>query len=353
MNDKLTIVLPTHNRSHLLDRVLPFLLELGYPLMIIDSSAERHEVAAAEPKIQYVHCPGVDLVQKMKDNIPGNIPTPYVLVTADDMFPSPSHIAESIEFLEANPDFSAVQGTSLGYDSGTVCFEQKETHYRYPTDCPRASARILQHFAGYSPIYYAVQRTDSWRQALTRLPSELVNYNLYEFYLCMMFLIHGKISKIVEFSHLSELIPSIQSPTSKLRGNTKTLRSDPLLYPELAALKDATSTYLAETEGVAYDTAFRYVEAALDMYMARIIPSRDYYWLRNKPPKTFKSRLMKEWTNLLEKTVHKQAVKDQRSAARKAESERLRQAVDKSTANRLDDFNRIMSFLSPADSTES
>jgi len=345
MSNELTIVVPTHNRHPLLERVLPYLIDLGFPLLIIDSTQTPHQEAASDPKVDYVHCPELSLLPKMQKYILERVKSPYMLLNADDMFPSMNGIEEALVLLKSAPCYSAVQGGSLGHSNGKIIYAHSRDHHLFPTDSDRASARLLQHFASYCPIVYSVQRTNCWRETLTRLPKELVNYNYLEFYFCMMFLVHGKVARLPGFAHITDLVPSINFDSKKYRGSTKDFRSDSRFYPELMGLKATVSRYLAEVDGLTYKTAFRYVEGALDMYMARILPSKDYYWLRNKPPKTVRDRLRREWAGIKNKTFGKQQKQAYEQAAKAAKDRREEEAVQASIMGRYDEYQRILDIL--------
>ena len=59
MNSLCTILIPTHNRVGYLNRCVQWFLELGYPIVIADSSREPWQSELKENQaVRYVHCPG-------------------------------------------------------------------------------------------------------------------------------------------------------------------------------------------------------------------------------------------------------------------------------------------------------
>ncbi|XXJ20087.1 TIGR00180 family glycosyltransferase [Desulfovibrio caledoniensis] len=343
--DKITIVIPTYRRHHLLGRLLPYIAEIGFQALVVDCSDTPYQDCQAHPTIEYIHTTEEDGVSRLKKYALDRIKTPYILLNADDMFPSRSFILNAVETLEAIPGSSAVIGDCLGYKDGRIRFQHCEGHHHYPTDCDRPSARLLQHFARHCPLTYSVMRTDCWIETLMRVPRTITNYNFQEFYVCMIILIYGKVTRIPGVAHIVDDIPSTNISSKKHRGSTKDMRSDPMYYPQLNALKETVQTFLSEREQLPPAIAMRYVEAALDMYFARILPSREYYWLRNKPPKTFRDRLQREWANLMGKLFPKERRESER-ISRMARVAREDAAAAQSIVGREDECSRISDILS-------
>lgn len=107
-----TILIPTHNRHHYLERCVRWFLDLPYPIVVADSSAtEWPSALRAHERIRYIHMPGdfEAYLPKLQRGLAA-IETPYVAMCADDDFITADGLAQSIQFLDAHPDYSFCQG---------------------------------------------------------------------------------------------------------------------------------------------------------------------------------------------------------------------------------------------------
>lgn len=156
MQDKVTIVIPTHERHHLLEtRALPHYLTLGLPILVIDSSREPHGPSRDNPAIDYVHCPGEPLPHKMKRPVIDRVKTPYMLMSADDTVTSMQGIRDCVSFLDENDDFSSASGVFLQcyHDDKDRIFSISHEDFIIQPDSPRPEERLLQHFVRFFPCF--------------------------------------------------------------------------------------------------------------------------------------------------------------------------------------------------------
>ena len=114
--NKVTLIIPTHERHHYLERILDYYINIksvDFEILIADSSVKAFREIES-PNIKYLHMPYIDLVEKL--SIVLKFPrTPYTLICADDDFIIPDTIFKCIDFLDQNSDYSSAQGKYLSF----------------------------------------------------------------------------------------------------------------------------------------------------------------------------------------------------------------------------------------------
>lgn len=111
MNNKVTIYLPTRNIPAFLERLLKYLSEWNYPVLVIDSSVNAHTVP---PDINYLWRPDLSFWQKQK-LAAEQAETPYVVICPTDDFINPDSFDELTGFLDRNPGYSSAKGHSISF----------------------------------------------------------------------------------------------------------------------------------------------------------------------------------------------------------------------------------------------
>jgi len=293
--------------------------------------------------MDYIHCPNMGLLQKIKKYMLSRVTTPYTLMNADDIYPSPKAIEHALAFLESNADYSTVLGNSLNYSSEKLQFEYHSFNHHFKTDSSSPSTRLLQHFTNYIPIYYSVQRTDIVKTAFEKLPADLKNFNFTEFFFSMITLLYGKVKRVQDFDYITQDVPSVIHLASHMRGTTKAMTTDPQYYPEIDALRKTISDLITEVEGLPPEVSRRYAEATLDIYLSRILPSKKYYWLRHSPPKTRATRNRAFFKRLL--TRFRGNSNDRRPTHNAEKTDNTDARLATATDNRIDDLEQIISIL--------
>jgi len=341
MLDKLTVVITTHNRHHLLEnRVLPHFLEFGIHLVVVDSSAEPHRWSMDNPGVDYVHCPNEPLPHKLVKPVLERVTTPYMLLHPDDTLTSKRAAIKCLEFLEANPDFSAADGLVLQchHDDKQRISTRNLQRSLLQADSDRPGERIFQHFMLFEPTYYSVQRTACWHNIMRRMPKEIVNYYLTDTFVAMMTVIHGKRATLPIFYQATEAGPSINEKDLRYMCSPFKLATDSRYAVEVAAVRRATTDYLMETAGIPENVAKLYIEGGLALY-----------WLQDKPIKSFGDRLRNEWQSFLNKTVHKSRVRrrrvEKRAAAIECENRDREEVLASLGEEDLDEFRRLMRIV--------
>ena len=341
MLDQVTIVIPTHNRHHLLEkRALPHFLEFGVHLLVIDSTKEPHKASLENPNIDYVHCPNEPLPHKMKRPVLDRVKTPYMVMNADDTLTSKQGIIDCIGYLEKNPDYSSATGMYL------ACYSHDKSRIRswcpseffMHADSDRPQERPMQHFVRFFSLFYAVQRTDNWFNIFRSLPENIVNYYLNETYVVMMTLMHGKCAKLPIFFAATESGPSINDRDARYFCSPYKLGIKKRYQAEVASTKAILVQYMMKFAQLSEEVSSMYVEAALSVY-----------WYQELKVKSLGDRLNAEWVNLLNKTLYKKKnneIKAQkRAAALQKEQDCVAQVLELMGESGREEFERLIKVI--------
>lgn len=170
----ITIIVPTLNHPELIERHLRYYDSVGFKgsIFIGDSSegelAERTLAAIKKyenkldlayhwaPKIHDALC-----MQQMLDSIK----TPYIIFNGDDDFNVPSAMEECMEFLDTNPDYSAVHGIGLiavVEPTGTSQRLIGTSYYNQQVvEAETAAERLVYHYAHPAATGFTVQRLET------------------------------------------------------------------------------------------------------------------------------------------------------------------------------------------------
>jgi glycosyltransferase domain-containing protein len=166
MNSLCTILIPTHNRVGYLNRCVRWFLELGYPIVIADSSGEPWQSEFKQNQaVCYVHCPGGFEVYASKlQRALAEVRTPLVAMCADDDFMTGEGLAASVDFLTRHPDYSFSQGYAYTYQ----LFGKRLVVWPMPYDYHdvHEDSWIMRVEQPLSTVYYGVLRTQVLRDGV-------------------------------------------------------------------------------------------------------------------------------------------------------------------------------------------
>jgi glycosyltransferase domain-containing protein len=165
LHERLTLIIPTHDRPAFLRRLLCFLEQMrdGSQIQILDSSSpdlrRRNEAAIADYPSLRIHYRHLDagMISKCRTLMEEDIATPYCVYCADDDFLMPDSVLGSLEFLERSPDYSCAQGTMV-----SLCTGKNNKCYALPcysldSDSPFRRFRTLA--GNWYSTFYSVYRT--------------------------------------------------------------------------------------------------------------------------------------------------------------------------------------------------
>ncbi len=190
----ITVVIPSRNRPQYLKRAIDYWGKSHWSVVIADGSTEPF-TELLPPNIRYFRDNGESLPGRIT-RVLETLETEFAVLCADDDFLGFTAIDRCLEFLTANPDYSAAQGEGFKFAqivSPRFLFvpnmtPKTETH---KVDAASASARMQHAMKPYSPVFYAVQR----RQVLTAAVKALegiTNPNPVELQLAIVPSIFGK-----------------------------------------------------------------------------------------------------------------------------------------------------------------
>jgi len=194
--DKVTMIIPTHERHPFLKRVLDYYSDAPFKIIICDSSKLPFLDFSQSENMEYIHTPEVGFVSKISA-ITGKLVTPYSLMCADDDFISISGIEKSIYFLEKNNDYSSAGGRYV--DFNIICNEVYCVEgYSYAQYCDISSddvsERLKQVFNPYFPFFYSVHKTATIKKSFPLFDNTMryKNLRLMEISFIMVSVIEGK-----------------------------------------------------------------------------------------------------------------------------------------------------------------
>ena len=171
--ERFTIIIPTHNRPHYLQRILDYYGAQGngFKIIVADSSSEENK---AKNKEIITSVAGLDILylahypeqinpwHKFAEAV-GSAESEYCLFCADDDFIIPSAIKKAVDFLEKNPDFTVVQGYYFSFrvNNKKPYFSLRATFRPAEITLLKPTERLIEHLSNYStPTFCGVHRTD-------------------------------------------------------------------------------------------------------------------------------------------------------------------------------------------------
>jgi glycosyltransferase domain-containing protein len=187
-----SLVVPTHNRSGHLRRLLTYLQAIEYPgrIHVVDSSSGAHRAAVEGAQAQFpalwlepmLYADSMSFAHKLADAL-GRIGSPLVMLCADDDFVAPRALEQCATFLQQYPDHVAARGKSVAFElrrlhtpgeaGGVEVGFTLQPMHAYPQD--DAAARLLAFMHRYSSTLYSVGRRTAVRDALVAAQAVTAN----------------------------------------------------------------------------------------------------------------------------------------------------------------------------------
>lgn len=175
LRERFTLVLTTHNRPAFLQRTLQYYSDYPCSILVLDSSTESAEaMAAGYPGVEYLHLPQYSYLgfqAKLTYGV-NRVSTPYMAFAADDDFLLFDGLNQSLDFLDANPDYGMCHGYCLNYlaEATQVRYYRRNKKVREDYNAPRAEQRLMEYMEEFIPPFFAVTRTALLRQWFELLP---------------------------------------------------------------------------------------------------------------------------------------------------------------------------------------
>ncbi len=275
--EKVTLLIPTMNRSDFLIRLLRYYRSVcfqGY-ICIGDSSNAEHleptkraiESLQGRLNIIYREYPGSNNAECLQQLI-DLAPTPYIAYLADDDFLVPAALEKCALFLDSHPDYSAAHGLGVVFilkSSGAYGKFASVTRYRQAIiEAESGSERLIAHLSDYKVPLFSVHHIESWREMYkdsilltdTRFGTELLP--------CCIDVVLGKVKE------LDSLYLARQGHDRRymLPGKAEWM-ARPDYLPSYEIFRDSLTRVLAQQDGISIDEAFEVVEEAFSRYLSR------------------------------------------------------------------------------------
>jgi len=195
MKDLVTLVIILHNRHSNLDRLLEFYDNFDSPVIVADSSSEKHVFTKAmKANITYLYMPGITYTQKI-EMVLNKIPTQYVALCADDDFIIEQGIYCCVDFLNGHAEYVSAQGIILKYYKNTIGTNLRfdmlyQGDYSLASENP--ARRLTDLFAPYKSLLYAVHRLPVLKAAFSDAGTTIKNLYLNEYIASIVPVLAGK-----------------------------------------------------------------------------------------------------------------------------------------------------------------
>lgn len=268
--DKITFLIITHYRHAYLRRALDYYLHANVNILIADSTDTFFSYHNQHENLRYFHYPDMPFNMKMIE-VFHHVKTPYVVLCADDDFTIPSAVQSCINFLEANQDFSSVQGQSIYFkvtDSKsfdvTLFYVSDKSH---EANALTAEERLMQTMKNYVHQYHSVHRTEIAKCCFQKLHSLYSIRHLGEIGITLMPAINGKHRILPIFYQARERLEtagSLQVPgILEIIANSE-------MRKEYEIFLEAVTNYFCQQTGHKQSDGRICIEQAMELYFKKI-----------------------------------------------------------------------------------
>jgi glycosyltransferase domain-containing protein len=166
LSANLTVIVPTHNRAHFLDRLLCFASAVRYPfsIQVADSSGEENQkknkaqigIHHRSLNIGYAHF-NCGLMEKLFRSVE-KVTTPYCCFWADDDFQLPEGLLSCLRHLEEQTKYGSCGGQFLAVRQNDAVTDAYLVTYPSRDEASPAD-RVLRWSENFYSNFYAVYRT--------------------------------------------------------------------------------------------------------------------------------------------------------------------------------------------------
>lgn len=217
MDSRLTIVIPTYNRSGYANRIINYFARYGCPFRIIiaDSSEEPHfdllshsvKENSSNLYLEHRRWPSSISPQVKFKEVLEDVDTTYVVLLGDDDFLIPSTLRECVDFLEGNPDYSVAHSKALFFalaspDPEKGAFSVVNFYKQRNIEQESPSERLISHIHDYTTTFYSVHRTHQIRKNFETVAQ--VNLHLRELVPSSLSILQGKVKCIERMGMLRQ-----------------------------------------------------------------------------------------------------------------------------------------------------
>jgi glycosyltransferase domain-containing protein len=170
MSNHISIIIPTHERQHILTRALSYYEQfIDVDLIVCDSSLIPTQIVSNHKKILYYHLPRYGFADKILFGILRSN-SQYICLSADDDFLSYSALKSGETFLNSHNDYVSVQGMYVQFtyiNIGKVIFDQlyaKNNNQFLESDYPED--RVVASMKPYIQQLYSLHRKEALEKAI-------------------------------------------------------------------------------------------------------------------------------------------------------------------------------------------
>ncbi|MBD3313248.1 TIGR00180 family glycosyltransferase, partial [Candidatus Woesearchaeota archaeon] len=196
------------------------------------------------------------------------VKTPYCVLGADDDFTVLRAISNAIEFLDKNPDYSAVQGDYVSFytkeSSKGKDFFWKKIYSSRTIDDNKASARIKNLLSDYCPTFYSVQRTEILKKSFDETIKNTKDVDFAEILQSTLCLAYGKLRYIPMFYGARESI--LNSAGAKARGFFGHIK-DGTYERKYARFRECLARHIIRSDKIDKENAERIINDSMSAYL--------------------------------------------------------------------------------------
>jgi len=291
--DKITVIIPTHERHQYLKRSLDYWSQSEFQILVVDSSGDKFQGQVPD-NINYFHYPNKPFVEKLIDGL-GKIDTEYTVLCADDDFITPTGLNACIEFLEDNKDYIVAHGQYIAIvppgnnlePDGHFCWRQK--YLSASNEFEDAVDRLRYHFKNYScPTFYGVHRTSIMLLIKQETEKHTNETRFAELLPSMLSVIYGKVKRL-------DSLYCARERTLK-KGNMPSLISymnNGTYDKKYERFKNCLAKHLSKEADINILEAGKVVDMSMDKYLSRMV--------KNKK-KSLRSKLKKRMVQFSERS---------------------------------------------------
>ncbi len=208
MDEKLTIIIPTHERHEYLSRIIEYYSDIDQHVIIVDSSDKAYAEKIVNKHIEYNHLPGMDPVNRIINAI-DNVKTPYIIMCADDDFIVKSSFQQCVSFLESNSDYETVQGFILAFvnHGDKIDFRLMYRHVlNVNINSNSPVVRLEKYYSNFIQTFYTVRRKEALKNAMLAVRDNNIQGKLVDQTVCMHSIISGKMKVLPVFFGVREYV---------------------------------------------------------------------------------------------------------------------------------------------------
>jgi glycosyltransferase domain-containing protein len=248
----ITFVIPTHNRSGYLSRILEYYWGVPLKIIIVDSSTAAFDVSTIGPEVSYYHLKDMPMPKKIEYAL-SLVRTKFVVMCADDDFIIPAGIVRCINFLKEHPSFNSAQGSSITYKKRNkyTGFIEFNLLYTGPSEFEIASGdpfeRLHRLFHPYRTIFSAVHHTENLLKGYRDLDKGIRNLFLNEYITAIIPIVCGSHKELPVFYQLREYADNSGDKTT---DNLEVIMRSEKYSSELAVFLAYISGRISEITGI-------------------------------------------------------------------------------------------------------